>query len=213
MDQEGFEPSLQSFLILYDSEFEEIKKLDRQRPSNYMTANKFDGIPYIFHWEVHGGRIYAGNGRRGYEILVYDSEGNLEKKITKKYKPVKVFDEYKRLFKSQFEDYEEWQKRIFFSSDMPPYCEFFIDDIGRTYVITYEKDKATGEHICDIFSHEGILFMRKKMKILLRGMDLVLSGQGWGAFNNIAVKRNRLYHLRTKESGYKELVVYRMTWE
>ena len=213
MDQEGFEPSLQSFLYLYDSEFKEIKELDRQRPSNYMTANKFDGIPYIFHWEVHDGRIYTGNGRRGYEILVYDSDGNLVRKVKKKYKPIEVFEEYKRLFQSQFEDYEEWQKRIFFSSDMPPYCEFFIDDIGRTYVITYEKDKDTGEHVCDIFNHKGIFFMRKNPRIILRGMDLVLSGQGWGAFNYIVAKKSRLYHLRTKESGHKELVVYKMNWE
>ena len=124
-----------------------------------------------------------------------------------------MFEEYKRLFQSQFEDYEEWQKRIFFSSEMPPYCEFFIDDIGRTYVITYEKDKDSGEHMCDIFNQEGIFFMKKNPRILLRGMDMVLSGQGWGAYNSVVAKKSRLYHLRTKESGYKELVVYKMIWE
>lgn len=213
IDQEGFEPTLQSFLCLYDSEFTEIKELDRQRPFDYMTTDKIDGIPHIFHWEVHDGKIYTGNGKRGYEILVYDLDGKLLRKVRKKYNPVELLEEYKRHFLSQFSEYKEFEKRIFFSSEMPPYCEFFIDDIGRTYVISYEKDKDTGEHMCDIFNHEGIFFMKKNLKILLRGMDIVLSGQGWGVFNYIVAKKSRLYHLRTKESGYKELMVYRMNWE
>jgi len=213
IDQEGFEPSLQSFLCLYDSEFKEIKELDRQRPFNYMTANKMDGIPYIFHWEVHDGRIYTGNGRRGYEILVYDSDGNLVRKVRKKYNPVEVFEEYKKLFLSQFSDYVELQKRIFFSSRMPPYSEFFIDDVGRIFIISYKKDKSSGEHMCDIFNQEGIFIMKGNPKILLRGQDILVSGQGWGALNYIVAKKSRLYHLRTKESGYKELMVFKMNWE
>lgn len=213
IDQEGFEPSLQSFLCLYDSEFTEIKELDRQRPFNYMTSDKIDSIPHIFHWEVHDGKIYTGNGKRGYEILVYDLDGKLLSKVRKKYNPVELLEEYKRHFLSQFSEYKEFEKRIFFSSEMPPYCEFFIDNIGRTYVISYEKDKDTGEHMCDIFNREGIFFMKKNLKILLRGMDIVLYGQGWGVFNYVVAKKNRLCHLRTKESGYKELMVYRMNWE
>jgi hypothetical protein len=213
IDQEGFEPSLQSFLCLYNSEFTEIKELDRQRPFNYMTSDKMDSIPQIFHWEVHDGRIYTGNGKRGYEILVYDMDGNLVMKVRKKCRPVELLEEYKKHFLTQFSTDNSWQKKIFFSSEMPPYSEFFIDDVGRVFVILYEKDKDSGEHMCDVFNQEGIFFMKKNLKIILRGMDLVLSGQGWGVFNYIVAKKSRLYHLRTKESGYKELVVYRMIWE
>ncbi len=213
IDREGFEPSLQSFLCLYSSEFTEIKELDRQRPFNYIMSNKMDSIPHIFHWEVHDGRIYTGNGKRGYEILVYDLNGNLVMKVRKKYRPVQLLEEYRKQFLSQFSEDNSWQEKMFFSSEMPPYSEFFIDDVGRIFVLLYEKDKNSGEHMCDIFNHEGIFFMKKNLKILLSGMDIVLSGQGWGVFNHIVAKKSRLYHLRTKESGYKELVVYKMNWE
>jgi hypothetical protein len=120
IDREGFEPTLQSFLCLYDSDFTEIKELDRQRPFNYMTSDKMDGIPHIFHWEVQDGRIYTGNGRRGCEILVYDLNGKLLKKVRKTYKPVDLLEEYKKQFLSQFSEDNSWQKRIFFSNEMPP---------------------------------------------------------------------------------------------
>lgn len=213
IDREGFEPSLQSFLCLYDSEFIEIKELDRQRPSNYMTADKMDGIPHIFHWEVHNKKIYTGNGKRGYEILIYDLDGNLLRKVRKKYKPVEIFEEYKKHFLSQFSENEPWRKKIFFSSNMPPYCEFFIDDVERIFVISYEKDINSEEYMCDIFNNEGIFIMRRNLKIQLSGQDIFLSGQVWGVFNHIVAKKSRLYHLRTKGSGYKELVIYRLKWE
>jgi len=206
IDRKGFEPSLQSFLCLYSSEFTEIKELDRQRPSDYMTADKMDGIPLMFHWEFSNGKIYTGSRKRGYEILVYDLNGTLVKKIRKNYKSVEVSDEYKRNFLSLFPENEPLRKKIFFSGDMPPYCEFFIDEVGRIFVMTYEKDESSGEYMYDIFNHEGIFIGRKSLDILLRG-------EAWGVFNYVVAKKDRLYHLRTKENGYKELVVYRMKWE
>jgi hypothetical protein len=206
MDLEGFEPSLQSFLCLYDSELKEIKELDRQRPSDYMTADKMDGIPQMFHWEVSNGKIYTGNGKRGYEILVYDLQGTLVKKIRKNYKSVKVPEEYKQSILSKYPENDPWRKKIFFSGDMPPYIEFFIDEVGRIFVMTYEKDESSGDYMYDIFNREGIFIGRK-------GLNILLKGEGWGVFNYIVAKQNRLYHLRTKENGYKELVVYRIKWE
>jgi hypothetical protein len=67
--------------------------------------------------------------------------------------------------------------------------------------------------MCDIFNPEGIFIMKRNLKILLSGQDLLLSGQGWGLFNHITAKKSRLYHLITKGNGYKELMVYKMRWE
>ena len=206
IDREGFEPSLQSFLCLYSSEFSKIKELDRQRPFDYMTTDKIDGIPQIFHWEVHDRRIYTGNGRRGYEISVYDLDGNLVRKIRKKYKPIEVPEEYKQNYMSQFPKNHRLRKKVFFSTNMPPYREFFVDDAGRIFVMTYEKNGNSEKYMYDIFNHEGILIMRKYLNILL-------SGESWGMLNYVITKKNKLYYLRTKDSGYKELVVYKMRWE
>ena len=114
---------------------------------------------------------------------------------------------------SQFPENDPWREKIFFSKNMPPYNEFFIDDVGRVFVILYEKDKSSGEYVCDIFNNEGIFIMRQNLKTLLSGQDLLLSGQAWGVRNHIVAKKSRLYYLRTKESGYKELAVYKTVWD
>jgi len=70
-------------LNLYSSKFKEIKELDRFRKfPNRRIAEKIaekiiNGINYVFVGEHSGGNIYIGNCERGYEILVYDLEGNL----------------------------------------------------------------------------------------------------------------------------------------
>jgi len=70
-------------------------------------------------------------------------------------------------------------------------------DEDRLYVMTNEIRKKSGEYTVDIFNSEGLFIGRK---------GIISSG-------TIKAKNNRLYCLREKESGYKELVVYKMMWE
>jgi len=79
-------------------------------------------------------------------------------------------------------------------------------EVGRIFIMSFEKKEGTGEYTYDIFNQEGLFIGRKSL-------DIMLSGETWGLYNYVVVKNNRLYHLRTKESGYKELVVYKMKWE
>ena len=66
----------------------------------------------------------------------------------------------------------------------------------------YEEGEKPGEFLYNIFNREGIFIGRTK----LDNMD-----------NNrptpVKAKKNHLYYLRVKESGYKELVVFKMKWE
>lgn len=59
----------------------------------------------------------------------------------------------------------------------------------------------------DIFNPDGLFIMRKSMP-------------GYGpwiypgdSLNKAKAKNNRFYCIGEKESGFKELVVYKMTWE
>jgi len=69
--------------------------------------------------------------------------------------------------------------------------------------MTYESGENPGEYIFDIFNKDGVFIAR---------MSLNVQHWGWGQLN-ARVKRNRLYIVQEKESGYKELVVYKMNWE
>jgi len=203
-------------LNLYSSDFKEIKELDRfSKFPNRMIAEKIgekiiNGINYVFVGEKSGGNIYTGNCERGYEILVYDLEGNLLRKIRKEYKPVKVPEDYKKEYMKPFVDTEDswaksWGEKIYFPKYWYPFYSFFPDDEGRLFVMTYEEGENPGEYIFDIFNSDGIFIARKSLKYSL----------GYARLPELHVKAkmNHLYCAQKKDSGYKELVVYKMMWE
>jgi len=57
--------------------------------------------------------------------------------------------------------------------------------------------------VCDVFSPEGDFAGRTDLDNY-NGINSALP---------IKARNNRLYSLRQKKSGYKELVVYKMKWE
>jgi len=197
-------------ISLFDSEFQKIKELDRfEKYWNRLIATTLQekivcGINLIFFGKPHDERIYIGNSERGYEILVFDLEGQLFRKIRKEYSPVPVSQEYKENTVKDWESFmPEYAKKIYFPEHWHPFHSFFLDDEGRIYVMTYEPGENPGEHMFDIFNKDGVFIAR---------MSLDVYRWGWGEMNAKA-KENRLYVVREKESGYKEFVVYRMNWE
>ena len=206
----------ESLMTLYNTELEVIKEFRRQKIPNERAAMRINGAlknGNFILWTISGGKIYVGdNDKEEYEILVYDYEGNLLKKIRKEYTPVEVSERFKEKIltpyeRSSNEPIRAIGKKIYFPNYMPPYRCIFSDDEGRLFVMTYEKGKRAGEYIYDIFNAEGQFIGR-----------LGLGNYGiWdGAIVNqfvIIAKNNCMYCIRQKESGYKELVVHRMRWE
>jgi len=88
---------------------------------------------------------------------------------------------------------------------LPPFYSFFTDDAGRLFVRTWEKGENPGEYIHDIFNTNGIYIGSKSMIAFTKTRDQVNS--------YVKIKNDRLFGVRIKESGYKELVVYKMIWE
>ena len=190
---------------LYDSEFDVVKQLDKcdYGPLAPDTP-KFKGAPRVFICRVSKGRIYVGHENRGYEILVYDLEGNLTKKIRKEYMPADVPDEFKE---NWFVNIGRWKDRLYFPDKMPPFHYFFLDDKGRLYVKTYEKGTQKDEYMHDIFNADGLFIARKSMPGYGRWIYPQIT------LNRAKAKSGRFYCIREKESGFKELAVYRMIWE
>jgi hypothetical protein len=197
-------------ISLYDSEFKKIRELDRfEKYWNRLIAADLQekivcGIGLIFIGKPQDERIYIGNSERGYEILVFDLEGQLFRKIRKEYSSVPVSQEYKEKYLKEFESFmPEYAKKIYFPEHWHPFHSFFLDDEGRLFVMTYEPGKNPGEYTFDIFNKDGVFIARTS-----------LNAYHWGFGSmNAKARGDRLYVVSEKESGYKELVVYKMDWE
>jgi len=80
-----------------------------------------------------------------------------------------------------------------------PFYSYFTDENGFLLVMTYEPGKKPGEYMYEVISPEGKLVNRVSL------------GPYFSTGNILAkVCRNQLYLVREKESGEKELVVYRI---
>ncbi|UCC39500.1 MAG: 6-bladed beta-propeller [Candidatus Aminicenantes bacterium] len=212
----SIDPSFENYylvLSLYNSEFEEIKELDKYHIPNWEKAHKVDMMFQISLWAVSDGNIYVGNEKKGYEIRVYDLEGNLLRKIRKEYEPVDYPEEEKKAILDEEEGTpgeQEIKKKLVFPEHYPPIQHLFLDDEGRLFVMTYEKGENPEEFMFDIFNPEGIFIGRKSLRVFI---TLALMEPGGSTDVRVAMRNNRLYCLHEKESGFQELVVYRASWE
>lgn len=195
-----------SRLILCGAEFKEIKELDVFNNSNSLRGKKIALRHGVFEWKVARDKIYIGNEKRGYEIWVYDLEGNLLRKIRKNYEHLLYPEEFKKQVETMFLRRPDWKQLYFVPKQMPPFNSFFIDEDERLYVMTYEKGEKKEEYIHDIFNSDGVFIGKVSIE---RYGNLHHSLYPLRAI----AKNNRLYCLREKDSGYKELVVYKMNWE
>jgi len=192
-------------LSLCDSEFNEIRELDRQKIPNFIKKKRLKAKPYIFSWSLAKGKLHVANEDRGYEIWIFDLSGNLLRKIKKEYRNVSA-EEYLKDFGKGESKADPQSEKIAIPKKMPPIQSFFTDDEGRIFVITYERGKNAGEYMTDIFSSDGELIGRKSLYIIKATMPAS------PAYAYIKAQKNELFCLREKRRGYKELAVYKMVW-
>jgi len=187
-------------LTLCDGKFRDLRVLDRYE----RTMDDSKQVPF-FMWRVTGDRIIVANEARGYELWVYDLDGNLVRKIRKDGRPVRVTDDIKDAILGP-----GWRRAgtsspsKYFGDPLPPLNQFFTDDEGRVFVMTYEPGPAAGSYLWDIFDADGIFVGRK-------ALDLDWAGLYAGPHYTF-IKKGYLYCHRIKDSGYHELVVSKVTW-
>lgn len=195
-------------LVLGNADFEEIKELDvfNQPPFIEGGKNMMPLRAFLLEWELTKDKIYIGNEQRGYEILVYDLEGRLQRKIKKKYKPSSLPENLREQGEDYLSKHPNAKQMFYIPEEIPPYNSFFLDDEERLYVMTYENGLDEDEYVHDVFTSDGVYFARQGLKSYgkLR----------WSLDPLSAIAKNgRLYCLQEKESGYKELVIFKMRWE
>ncbi len=183
--------------ILCDSELNEIREINRVIRPHLDKLEKINGIGEFYLFSISNDRIYFGKAEEGYEIWVYDLNGNLVRKIRKEYKPIPFSEEDEEIFMVRWERLpDEIRKKVYFPKHFPPYQGGFADDEGQLFIMTLEKGKKPREYVYDVFNPEGVFIDRIKL-------------DSPGAL----VKKSRIYFFKEKESGYKEFVVYKMMWE
>jgi hypothetical protein len=194
----------QNPLTLLDDQFEAIKELDKQMVPNPIVGKRLKGSYHILSWSVSNSKIFSGFQERGYEIHVFDFDGNLVRKIKKEFHPVPVPEEYKKTFMEQFSApiYDDIRNKIYFPDALPPFHAIFADDGDRLFVMTFEEGLNPGEFMYDIFDPDGVCTGRKSLNVYHDEVGIYAK-----------MKDGRFYCLTEKDSGYKELVVSKVLWE
>lgn len=191
------------YVGICNSKFEDIKMLDTFQYPNLMFVKSSVNRDRLVY-EASKERIYIGNTERGYEIRVYNLEGNLLQKIRKEYKQIEVSEDYKRAYFERIPEGDPLRDNLYFTKNWPSFRYLFTDDEQRLFVLTHEEGINPGEYMYDIFNSEGAFIGR---------MSLANNRQLHRESFTVRAKKNLLYYLQEKESGYKELVVYKTRWE
>lgn len=197
-------------LALYDPEFKKIKELDH---INYPDpgSQEIKGIYYKLLWSIEDKRIFTASQERDYELYVYDFNGNLLRRIRKKYHKVSPSEEYKAKYKENLGEnmYRFLKDRLSFPTFLPPFHFFLTDDEGRMFVMTYEKGENPDEHFYDVFDPEGFFILKKSMKTCLSNDFLSFSAVD---FVDGKIKNSQFYCHYEKEDSSTELIVYKISW-
>lgn len=200
------EKGIRSFhYSILDKNFNRIKNLNPtfwiEIP--YFNPRRISFLRYNMSREISDDKIFVGsNVNEDIEIEVYDFQGEMLRKVRKKSERFQIPTEYKEGIVERWKKspvWEEWdlQRKHYFPDHFHPFKEFWIDDEERIFVETYEKGEKPKEYIVHIFNPEGIFVGSTALK----------------EARARKFKNSRLYCVYRKESGFEELVAYKMTWE
>lgn len=184
-------------LNYYDANFSKIKELDRLSFPNPVVSKTVEATPHVINCHVSGNRIYSACPERGYEFMVFDLNGEFIRKISIQAERRNSLDLYKKIMERDYGDLIRFGIKLHYPKYALPFYSYFTDENGYLFVMTFEPGKDLGEYMYDIISPEGKL------------INKVSLGPYFTPGNIMAmVFRNRLYLVKEKESGEKELIVY-----
>ena len=126
--------------------------------------------------------------RESYEFQILDSEGNTVQKVSKDYAPIEISEEEKK--KRKLPQSSELPR------DFPAFQDFSVDEEGRIFVQTYERQIDENKFYYDIFDPKG----RYLAKIPLKVKSLF-----W--------KKSKLYTIEEDEEGFQMIKRYKVTWK
>jgi hypothetical protein len=195
-------------LSIFDEKYARIRTFSRFQtmsdPERAEKINVYTPFPLL---AITSDRIHLGYPGKSYEIGVYDLEGNLLRKIRKDYRPVPITETFRKSVLARAPKGNPVVERLYFPDDKPAFQFLFADENDRLFAMTSEIDQATGQDICDIFDRDGIFVGRAPVGYF----DYIKAAYEQTALWVVA-KNGRMYVLREKDNGFKELVVSKAVW-
>lgn len=170
------------------------------RYSFEMRRDKFRATEPQFCWSASRNNIYVANEDKGNEIGVYDFGGKLIRKIRKDYRKIPFSESDKKKLLKPLP--EAMKKIAYFPEFHPPFKSLVAGEDGTLLVETFELGQNQEEFMFDIFNKEGVFIGR-----------ISLNAYFWENQLWARIKGNKLYCLKEKASGYKELTVSNMMWK
>lgn len=183
----------------------ELKKFDsgasylRSIGSSPLSDFRRDGFnPFfpVLRWTIINGNQVVFGYQAEYEIKVFDAYGNLVRKISKEYTPVKVTqkDADERL---EGEDLPpQILERMVLPEHHCPFSRFYADDEGRIFVMTYERTPDGAGYYFDVFDAQG----RFNAKVPFANRPLL-------------IEKGKLFTLEEDDQGYQIVKRYKVTWK
>lgn len=175
-------------LVKFDSKLNIIGTIDSCPLLKPPMINPF--MP-VFYWRIdEDDNIIYGYPEK-YELKIFNPEGIVVKKILKEYVPVIITEEEKEERKKIYPP----AVTLIFSRYYPAYRIFTVDDQGRIFVQTYEKDTSGEEYYYDVFDNEGRYIAK---------IALWMEPQIWS--------KNKLYTIEENENGIQIVKRYKVNW-
>jgi len=195
-----------SYMIMDKEVTYVLKTFDRQLQESFpifsVVVLKYPKInpfyPRCFWDLVEEDKIIWGFSEK-YELSIIDSAGKTVKKITKEYDPIKITEEEKEsLIKERFGGRENIgpQVKLIWDDFHNPFIYICVDDEGRIFTRTYEKEPESGEYYFDIFDGDG----EYMAKIPLKSRPYV-------------IKKGKLFTIEENKEGYQLMKRYGITWK
>jgi hypothetical protein len=198
-DQEPL--TMTNHVALCDPDFTVLEDFASTSFGNLLNADSYVVGGYSLLSGADEENLYVGNADWGYEIRVFDNDGVLKRKIRKDYEPVPIEESFKESYLGRFPPDDPFKKKIRFAENWPPFRHLFVGDGGYLYVMTWEPGDKPREFMYDIYNPEGVFVARASLG----------NGDQRSVFP-AKVKGGKLYAIEEKDSGYRELAVYRMIW-
>lgn len=186
-------------LNFYDSEFRKLKELDRIVYMNPLIEKKVEATPHSIICQVSGDRIYSAYPERGYEFLVYNLRAELIKRIKRSFRKSTDLTDYKKIIDRDIGNLSGFGVSFVYPEYALPFYSYFTDENGYLFVMTFKPGNREGEYLYEIISPDGEL------------VNTVSLGPSFSNSVILAkVFNQQLYLVKEKESGEKELIVYRI---
>ena len=153
--------------------------------------NNINPFMPMLTWDIYNyNRIICGWPDL-YEIEIYDTSGNMIRKIMREYDPLEITEMDKEKYKDLPPD-----MKVSFPKYHAPYWKLLVDDEGRIYTMTWERVGEGDNWVYyDVFDAEGKYIAKIPLFI-----------------NTRVFKNNKLYTIDKNEDGYHVVKRYKVAW-